>query len=689
MKFPKFLRFRKIEQTCEACGISSLDVTRETPTGKLLCPECRAKGKEIMQNLLNTQCLESFHVPLELKSSLEQLAYDPKIEERFNADIHRTVKFDDAVIEDNKAAGLSAYVDPFSVSHKSTESGSGKTYDTTAVFAYFPEEDIITVASQSPKVITHEQGELMTINENGEEEPLNMDDAPHAPKPKNYDGKEEYQDALDVYKIEKPKWDKKVKAAFDLIKFTGKIYILLETVPKETLAMLKSTMSHDGPRITHKFVDEHGHVHVVVLEGAPAFIFCSIDEYYYSEFATRVISDTPDTNEAKIRAGKKTIATKRSYPWESKPSQDKILFKALIRNIRDTIKKYDLKFINPFPNCDELIGGLEVRDMRDFEHFQQLLSAKPILSLFQRPIFTIEGEKFFVATVQDFINAEKHFKFIYETTQTNTDKRTLTFYHEYVEHHVNGATLKTIVNHIYDKNNPTMNYEGEKTPTTKAPSRKTARRYLERLCDLGWVDIREDEQSDSRELTYYPLKNASNSEIQTEISALRANLPINPDLKAKLIKDFKTWKETITTRGVTYALSKINFIDKTETPITEEEFDKMIMDAHSEFNSEVSSKLLPPDSKNKVGENNISIQSNLTLSNPSIENNKNDRVQSDPLVVIVSKEESALEPENNSENASNEQKAVDALISSDDVNAENRKKTLAELMEEEESSKNE
>ena len=64
--------------------------------------------------------------------------------------------------------------------------------------------------------------------------------------------------------------------------------------------MLKCTLSHDSERITHKFVDDKGRVHVAVLEGWPAAIFCSIDKEYMEEFATRVFTVTPNTDRNKI-----------------------------------------------------------------------------------------------------------------------------------------------------------------------------------------------------------------------------------------------------------------------------------------------------------------------------------------------------------------------------------------------------
>ena len=506
---------------------------------------------------------ENYHVPLNLKDALKQLATDPNLEKRFDADIHRTVKNDDVVIQNNKAAGLSAYCDPFSVSHKG-DSGSGKTYITKETFSYFPPEDIIEVATQSPKVISHEQGVLTTFNENGEEEPLNLEEEPKQPKVREFEEKTDYDKAIVTYNEKMKVWNKKLKDSFHLIDFTGKIYVILESAQKATLEMLKTTMSHDGPRITHKYVDDKGKVHKAVLQGAPAFIFCSIDEYYYGEFATRVITDTPDTSEDKIIAGKQVIANKKSFPWKYNPTQDKQLIMALIRNIRDTIKKYNLKFINPFPNSDKFFSSKSTRDMRDFDHFLQLLSARPIFSLFQRPIITVGEQKYFVATVQDFIDAKNHFDKVYETTITNTDQRTLTFYHEYVQHHVNGATIKVILSHPNLKNKP--------------KTERTARNYLSRLEELGWVDIHEDEQPDKRQLTFYPLKDAiSETEaVQTKIVATKDIEQKAIDLKSKLTEDFETWRKTIETENPTFTASLIQFNNRTEIPLSDEQFSNII-----------------------------------------------------------------------------------------------------------------
>jgi hypothetical protein len=518
--------------------------------------------------LIDGTVTPKYHIAPENLEALKKLAQDPKIEERFAKDIDHTVKKDTSVIQDNFRAGLSAYGDPFNVAHKA-ESGAGKTYTTMETFSYFPEEDVIIIGTQSPKVISHEQGELMTINTEGKEEPLNMDDEPREPKRRDYKEKDDYIDDLQTYKAEKKIWGDKVKNSFHLIRFAGKIYIILEGISHEALEMLKCTLSHDGPRIPHKFVDDKGKVHKTVLEGAPAFIFCTVDKEYIGEFATRVITDTPDTSIEKIVAAKEVISQKKSYPWDYEEDiQDKILIKALIRNIRDTIKQYKLKTVCPFENLDKEFPSEAARDMRDYDHFSQMLPTYTLFKLYQRPILTIKNKKYLVITIEDVLTAKKLFEEIAETTRTNTDKRVLDFYHTFVQHHKEGATLETILNHTF-----------ESGKEVKAFNEYAARRFLYRLEELGWVSIKEHEQVDKRRLTFYALKDPTEDEAeaaQQKLVASSCKSETYQILKTKLLKDFNFWLETISKRDTHLQASIICFSDRVETLIDLDQFKQII-----------------------------------------------------------------------------------------------------------------
>jgi hypothetical protein len=665
VKFPKFLKFRKIEQKCESCGLTSSDVTRASPTDKFLCPKCHIENERAELN--NALCQQTLYVPLTLKNALEQLALDINIEKQFLTEIHRTIKNDEAVISDNIHCALSAYFDPFNLAHKG-KSSSGKTYVTTGSIEYFPDEDVVVIGSQSPKVISHDYGELMTIDENGTEIPLNMDDAPHKPTQREYDGKEEFSDAYDAYKIYKKQWDQKIKNIFHLIRLTGKIYVFLDTISQETFEMFKCTLSHDKKRIIHKYVDEKSMVHTTVLEGWPAAIFCTVDKSFIEEFATRTFTDTPESSTEKIQAAQEVTDNKRSFPWQyDEDTKEKKLLKALILNIKDTVKKYNLKTVKPFPNLRNAIkfSNIDTRDMRDYDHFNQMLPTYTAFKLFQRPIITIGKQKYIVESIDDVLAALELFEKIAETTRTGTEKLILDFYHNHVQSHKEGATLKTIL-----ADSPEMKSE------------RSARYYLTRLEELGWINITEGEQADKRLLTYHPLKDTT--ETQQKLIPTTANQQIAIVLRLELEKDFKTWIKTITTTDTSYALTKINFLDRTETPISMEEFDRMVIGENEQANRQIQPKQLPLDTENKIEENNnIHTESNPTLPNPSQEN-KNVRV-GESRVVIVSNDENKAVSELEAETMANQQIATDALIS---VDNKKNSRTLEEMMNDEENAEN-
>ena len=207
--------------------------------------------------------------------------------------------------------------------------------------------------------------------------------------------------------------------------------------------------------------------------------------------------------------------------------------------------------------------------MRDFQHFLQMLPTYTEFALFQRPILTIRGEKYFVATVQDALAAKKQFDLIVETTKTGTDKRVLDFYHNFVQHHKDGATFEVILTHKF-----------EVGKEVTAPNEYVARRFLNRLEEIGWVTIRENEQLDKRKLTFYALKDPSEDEdvkAQTKISESRCKSETQPDLKALLEKDFETWLKTSSNTGNCLQLTTLCFSSNNEKPLDLEHFKKIIL----------------------------------------------------------------------------------------------------------------
>jgi hypothetical protein len=525
------------------------------------CKNGHQTAKPIQRKLDELQSIQRaiFGKMEEYADKMELFAASPDLEKRFLDDIHRTVaEHDDHVTKANFYTALSMYNIAVNNSVKG-EPGSGKTYGTLEVIKYFPEEDIQIIGSQSPKVISHEYGELMTGNAvHGPDEPFSLDDAPIKPKLKNYDGdKQEFKEACDTYKHAKLEWEHKLKNSYYLIRLTGRTFVFLDTISRETFEMFKTVLSHDKQRIPHKYVDQKGNVHTTVLEGWPSSIFCTVDKYWLSEFSTRTFTVSPSTAKEKIGAGMEITSHKACYPWEyEKNSDDKELLKALIREIRSAFEKHKLKVVCPFPNIEKLFTSNATRDMRDFNHFTEILPAYTMFSIFQRPIVVIGKQKYLVVSLDDVKAAKTLFDEIAETTKTGTERRVIDFYENYVKSRVNGVTLKVLVDK-YNFDNP-----------TSKKSSQALRRYLSRLIIIDWVDVKKRMQEDQRELTFYPLK----LDAKKEISANGSKNGFEIDLERKLRKVFKTWLETISAKQSVAQYEILDFRTKEPVPLTVDQF---------------------------------------------------------------------------------------------------------------------
>jgi len=306
-----------VSLTCDTCGKTVKPAYQDdAQTQWYKCENghttARPKRKQLdeIEAFQTKFCEAIFQADQQRLQILGPLSLDPRIEERLITDIDRTVKNDNHVTAAVFHIALSAYLEPGNLALKGA-SGAGKSYGTTETLSFFQKEDVWLIGSQSPKVITHEHGELMA----GNDEPINLDEAPVKPDKRDYDDPADFSDALETYKAQRRAWDEKLKNSYHLIRLSGKILVFLEPPSRETFNMLKCTLSHDSERITHKFVDDKGRVHVAVLEGWPAAIFCSVDKEYMEEFATRVFTVTPNTDRNKIIAANEVSNLKKSYPW--------------------------------------------------------------------------------------------------------------------------------------------------------------------------------------------------------------------------------------------------------------------------------------------------------------------------------------------------------------------------------------
>lgn len=499
------------------------DVTPETPIDDV--PQEYWKGYK--------QELRDQHTEAEqLKAAIEAFSVNPDNEELLLEQAHTTIsRFDDHIIRAVFHAGLSAYYKPLNLGLKA-ESGSGKTYSTVETIKFLPEEDVQFIGSQSPKVISHENGIRKT------KDGRILGDPPKEPRRKDFEdpqfgeGNQEradYTEAKKLYVEQKAQYEVDCKDSFYEVDLRKKILLFLESVNLETFRMMKSTMSHDHEYIDHKYVDDKGKVHVTRLVGAPAMIFNSLDNEYVEEQATRTLTATPSNRIEKIEDSMGISNNKSAYPWVYDGEQfNRRVIKEYVRKIKQFMTAGKICTALPFVDLHEGFSSEAVRDMRDFNKFLELVPSYAIFKLFQRPIVMIAGKRYLIPTVHDALEAKAAFDSIIETTKTSTDYRIIDFYYAIVAKHEYGNVTAEQLTDEYNK--------GKKRPM----SVKRIRDWLERLEKIGYVDIRESEHENSKGYidrrfnAYFPLKkNAPSTAIlQTAI-----------DLKPILEKGFNKWLE--------------------------------------------------------------------------------------------------------------------------------------------------
>ena len=390
---------------------------------------------------------------------------------------------------------------------------------------------------------------------------------PEKPKSHDYKGKPEDYRKTHVKSINvnaENTRNRKSKTITPSYIVAGKGIVFLDSINPETFEMYRTLLSHDKPKIIHEFVDDKGNVHRTVLEGWPSATFCTADPRILSkEFLTRTFSDYLQTNQGKIAAAQEVIDNATSDPWEyGKETEEKQLIRRYIREVRDTIKKFNIKSVQPFPHLRNIIefSNTVVRDMRDYGHFNQLVPTYTMFKLFQRPIITIKGEHRLVATIDDVYDALEQFHKIEETTRSGTEKTVLDFYHDFIAtiDPEKGAT----VGEIQEKSN--------------VKSGQTIRDRLKVLEQAGYVNIEEGLQKDKRRWTIFPIK--------AKIDETTTDSQNDADLKLKLQKDAESWIKTSSLKYPSMQIEKIDFRTRQLVPISIDEFKKLIgIDSNSKL----------------------------------------------------------------------------------------------------------
>jgi len=361
------------------------------------------------------------------------------------------------------------------------DSGIGKTWVVTNVLNLFEEQDIWMLGGLSPTALVHDYGTL--VDKHGIEVP--MDNRP---------SKEQIKEELQLEKGEVSKaelereirkrwktWNDNLKDSYYLVDLTGKLLVFLESPHIETFNRLRPILSHDKLEISYRFTDKDkkGGLRTthVKIRGWPATIFCTTDKTWLQDLATRSLTITPRTSDAKLRAACILVGQEVAYPVRNS-SPEKTKFQTELQKIIDYYTNNGMGKIQVLVPYGEQIGEnvplYQPRVMRDIRHILTFIKLNALVNYETRP----KIDKIVLATYEDFKQVMTYFQYCEETTVTGLNKHILDMFHKALE------PLKVCnYNSLVEKCQEVLAY-----PLSQA----TLYVYVRELEKIGWVDAEPD-----------------------------------------------------------------------------------------------------------------------------------------------------------------------------------------------------
>jgi len=448
------------------------------------------------------------------------LAVDPQLRDKLMTHLSRTVKRDEVAKNLILSAGVSAYTkNPINLFMRGPSS-IGKSYNATEVLKYFPEEDIWYLGGLSPTALVHDYGILYDAK--GED--IDLSEKPTRAKVKA-ELIEAFKDVEGVkidkrmvdeeFEKAKKRWRERLRGARYIVDLRQKILCVLEPPHIETYNKLRPILSHDKEEISYKYTDKEAKgrlrtVHVVI-KGWPSTIFCSTEELYIEDLATRGFTITPEMGPEKYRAGIEVIGEKKALPWKFHNDFDFMLLQGYFRRLKHRLESLNVAI----PYARELgkyYPSTYARSMRDYDHVTALLEISALFYYAQRPVLVIKHKKpvltgepvideehVVLATMRDLEFVLGLWRYAEETTVTGLPGHILEFYHKAVE-----PLAQQMSSFTYQDLTQKYNEVSE-----HKKSSWTIRKWVKLLTDVGYLDTDPD-PADKRRVMVKVIKKVEN-----------------------------------------------------------------------------------------------------------------------------------------------------------------------------------
>ncbi len=322
-------------------------------------------------------------------------------------DFSKEIKDEEENIKQILLTMFSAWTDHPQNTRILAPSGEGKTYLVTKLSKLFPQENIIMLAKATPQSFKYNLSKKVVENGSGVIQEYDVAIKPLEEELKNAKTKEEKEEiSSQIRELQ--------DSTCDLIDYTQKIIILVDSQSQELFESIKTTLSHDQQTIKSFGVNKSQSGMIqgqkFVTTGFPAVIYCSAkDEQKYDvtdEISTRFNTISLNTSPVKYRKMLELEGISSSLPdsiyQEEIISDDELLqLRTKILDVIDQIKYYG-KPLNPYGlGLQKLFkndGGFRTRQLKILN---SNILVHTLIHANNRPQITYNNETSLISTMVD------------------------------------------------------------------------------------------------------------------------------------------------------------------------------------------------------------------------------------------------------------------------------------------------
>lgn len=329
-------------------------------------------------------------------------------------------------------------------------SSTGKTYNSSEIFWYFPKEDIIELQGASKTSFIHKNSAVIV-------DKRNMKPIDYCQKPKKGDSREK-----------RDEWSELMRNKIFYLNYRQKIILLPDMPDSKLFSSIRPMLSHDREYSQYSVTEPNTmKTKEIMIRGFATCVFSTAKTYLDEQEVTRFFLLSPESTKEKIKADIELISRKNSdinFEFWHEHSPERLELKEQVRKVKEAK-------INRVLVPENLIGETEKwyveshelrpKSHRDYPRILSLAKAWALLNFENRRQTEIEGKKVLYVNEEDLKIAKEIYGEILESNEKGVSPECWKFYKSVVlpeiENSVIGAPIENFHKRYFEVNKQLIN----------------------------------------------------------------------------------------------------------------------------------------------------------------------------------------------------------------------------------------